>query len=288
MHRLAPALLAACFCAAHALAGPPAWHVGGEAGGELWLLGSVHYLREDDHPLPDVVDRLYSRADALVMELDLDDLDPVESRSSFLGAGLLPDGVTLEDRLGPELLDAAEQQARLLGFELRLLERFEPWLVAVTLLDRGMAQRGYHAEVGVESHLLGRAEADDKPVLGLETIDAQARVFDGLSAMQQQALLEQTLEELASPDDAIEALIEAWRDGRLDELAEGLEAEFEAFPRLYDALVVERNRNWVARLEEYLGKADSHLVVVGALHLVGEDSVVELLRERGFSVEPVD
>jgi uncharacterized protein len=278
------AFSAAALLAAAAAADPPAWRVSDGDGNELWLLGSVHYLREQDYPLPPVIDSLYEQADVIVMELDLDDLDPLRAQAAFMQAALLPEGITLEERLDPEVYARADEHARRLGFELRLLAQLEPWLVAVTLLDRGLAERGVLAESGIERYLLARAARDRKPVLGLETVEQQVRVFAGLSADEQQALLEQTLDELDASGTAIDELIDAWREGRLETLANGLSAEFERFPTLYDALIVERNRAWIEPLEGHLRASDARLVVVGALHLVGEHSVLDLLRERGYEV----
>jgi len=279
--------LVAALLAVAAEADPPAWQVENGSGGELWLLGSVHYLRDRDYPLPAVVDELYARADAIVMELDLDDLASVEAQSAFLDTALLPAGVTLRDRLTPALYGLAQQRGRELGVELQLLDRFEPWLVAVTLLERGMAQRGFQAERGIETYLLGKAMSDRKEVLGLESVATQAAVFGGLSEAEQQALLEQTLQELESPTIAIDDLIDAWRNGQLDALADRLSAEFDEFPTLYEALVVARNNAWIDPLTGYLESPDRHLVVVGALHLVGEHNVLDLLRARGLTVEPI-
>src|SRR5690606_11858226 len=125
------ALAVAAF-AGPAAADPPAWRVSDGAGRELWLLGSVHYLRDEDYPLPPLVDALYARAGAIVMELDLDDLDPAEVQTAFLSAALLPEGTTLQQRLDPDVYERARAFAATLGFELRLLERFEPWFTAVT------------------------------------------------------------------------------------------------------------------------------------------------------------
>jgi len=83
-------------------------------------------------------------------------------------------------------------------------------------------------------------------------------------------------------------MIDAWRSGELDALADTLMDEFAAFPALYDALVVERNHSWLDVLATYLEGPQRHLVVVGALHLVGPDSVLELLTARGFHVEVVE
>ena len=123
-----------------------------------------------------------------------------------------------------------------------------------------------------------------RPVRGLESLESQIRIFDDLPRASQQALLEQTLDELEDADDAMRELAAAWRDGELETLAEKLLADFAAFPGLYDSLVVDRNRRWIASLEQYLREPRRYLVVVGALHLVGPDNVVMLLEKRGYTV----
>jgi uncharacterized protein len=268
-----------------AQADPAAWHVKGDGPGDLWLLGSVHYLRDADYPLPDVIDELYVQADALVMEIDLDDLDEATTQAQFLRAAMLPANQTLRDVLGADDYDAASSHALSLGIDLALLDRLEPWLVAVTMLDAGMGRLGFRADLGVEQYLLERAGADSKEIVGLETLETQIRVFDDLSAVEQKALVQQTLAELDTAQSTMTDMVTAWREGSLDELSGSLLEEFEEFPDLYAELVVSRNIRWLARLDELLEKPATHLVVVGALHLVGEDSVVDLLSSRGYSVE---
>jgi uncharacterized protein YbaP (TraB family) len=259
--------LATLGIAASAFAEPAAWRVTSSSGGEMWLLGSIHFLRATDHPLPEVVDALYSRAGTLVMEIDLDDIDPVQSRSEFLSAALLARGTTLPDVLAPATYALAQTQARALGIDLTLLKSFEPWLVAVTMLELGVGRLGFSAEHGIEQYLLRKAQLDGKEVLGLETLATQIAIFDDLSADQQEALLEQTLAEIDSADEVMHQMVEAWRSGEL---------------------VVDRNTRWIETLEALLEKSDRHLVIVGALHLVGAHNVVDLLAADGFSVEPVE
>ena len=282
-HRLAVALLAvAAF--AELRADPAAWRVTASNGGEVTLLGSMHYLKDEDYPLPESVSRLYERADALVMELDLDDLGSASQQSTLLGAAMLPSGTRLRDVLGAELYAHTDRRARELGVDLELLANFEPWLVAITLLDQGMGQLGYHAERGLEQYFVGLAEPDGKEIYGLESLESQIRIFDELPRSSQQALLEQTLDELEAADDAMRELAGAWRHGELETLTEKLLADFEGFPGLYDSLVVDRNRRWIEPLEQYLRERRRFLVVVGALHLVGPDNVVMLLEQRGYTV----
>jgi len=272
-----------CLLSVSAWGNPAAWHVSGEDS-ELWLLGSIHYLRERDYPLPPRVDELYQLADTLVMELDLDDLDLLAAQASFMEAGILPASGTLRAVLDPEVYDLTEARAAELGLPLMLLERLEPWLVALTLMDLGMSRLGYQASQGLEQYLVRRSLTDGKEILGLETLDDQIGIFDSLSWADQEALLLLTLTDLQTAEAEMTTLLDAWRDGNLDELAAELTADFDELPELQTALVSSRNRRWAAKLEALLEGSGRYLVVVGALHLVGEDSVIELLSARGFDV----
>ena len=272
-----------CLLSVSAWGNPAAWHVNGEHG-ELWLLGSIHYLREQDYPLPPRIDELYRQADTLVMELDLDDLDLSAVQANFMEVGVLPASTTLRTVLAPRVYDLTESRAADLGMPLMLLEHLEPWLVALTLLDLGMNRLGYQASQGLEQYLVRRSLTDGKEILGLETLGDQIGIFDSLSWADQEALLLQTLTDLQAAEAEMTTLLDAWRDGNLDELAAELTADFDELPELQTALISSRNRRWAAKLEELLQGSGRYLVVVGALHLVGEDSVIELLSARGFDV----
>jgi uncharacterized protein len=244
----------------------------------------MHELRASDYPLPASVDDLYKSADALVMELDLDDLDAGAGQAAFLQAGLLPDGKSLKDVIAATLYARTDHEARALGIDLARLDRFEPWMVAVSLLELGTRRAGFEAERGVEQYLVGKARRDHKEVIGLETVEFQLSLFDQLSSHDQQALLEQTVQELDSAGTTLDRLARAWREGELDTAATELLGEFDGFPELYAELVKDRNARWVPALERLLGDGRHYLVVVGALHLVGDDSVVALLAKRGYTV----
>jgi uncharacterized protein YbaP (TraB family) len=275
----AVALLADC-----ASADPAAWRIQGKNGGEVALLGSMHALRASDYPLPPLVDELYARADVLVMEIDLDDLDLAAEQATLLSAAVLPVDQTLAGVLDPAVYKVAERRARELGVDIALLDHAEPWFVAITLLDLGMRKIGFEAERGLEQYLVGKAARDHKEIVGLETLEKQVRIFAALPAAGQRALLKQTLDELDTADATMKELTAAWRDGHLETMTDKLLGDFDDYPELYPALVTERNAAWTDELERLLKDGRRYLVVVGALHLVGRDSVIERLGARGHRV----
>jgi uncharacterized protein YbaP (TraB family) len=288
MRRAWLAAFALAVPAAVASADPAAWRVAGRNGGEVTLLGSMHVLRKSDHPLPASVDALLERADAIVMELDLDDVDPVAQQRLIVNTAVLPRDQTLADVIDADLYRHLQQRSAELGVDLKLLERFEPWFLSITLLDQGLTKFGFQGQYGVEQYVLAEAQRSGKEIVGLETMEFQIGIFDSQSPASQQAMLAQTLAELDEAETAMAEMAAAWRAGELDELSDELLEEFADFPGLYETLVTKRNAKWVETLEHMLRDERRHLVVVGALHLVGDDNLVELLAARGHAVERID
>ena len=290
MRRRLAALLAAILAA---LAAPATtagernvlWSVRGQHN-TVYLFGSIHLLRPGDVGLPRAAESAYADAEQLVMEIDMDDpaiADPTAMSLQMQRSAQLPGGQSLRTVLGEDYASIASR-AREAGLDLAVLDGFAPWLVATILLQLEMAKRGFVAEHGIEQQLAERAVTDGKPILGLETPAQQFAVLAGLSLAEQKRFLLMTMEESAHADARLEHLLVAWRTGDTASLADVLSEEFDAFPELYRPLTEDRNRAWIGQLAELLDDRDDYLVVVGALHLVGRNSVVEMLQQRGYTV----
>lgn len=261
------------------------WTVQGRQN-TVYLLGSVHVLRPGDAALPRAALDAYADAEQLVMEIDLDDAtvgDPLAMAQQMQASAALPAGQSLQAVLGSDYAEV-ERRAGEAGLDLAMFDRFQPWFVATLLLQLELAKRGFDPALGIEQQLAGRAIADRKPITGLETPAQQFAVLSGLSLADQKRFLLMTLDESAQADAELEQLLAAWRKGDTSALAALLSDEFERFPQLYRPLTEDRNRAWVGQLDDLLDDRDDYLVVVGALHLVGRDSVVDLLRQRGHTV----
>ena len=277
-------LLLAASVATPSAAEPAIWELQGR-GGSVLLLGSIHMMRESDYPLPDNVTAAYGRSDKIIMELDMDDLDPIVAQSLITSIGMLDDGRSLRDVMGARDYERASRKLSTMGLELDMLAALKPWFVSITVMNLQMMSAGFLPQYGLEQFVTGLARRDGKPIEGLETMEYQLGVFDGLSEKTQTRMLLQTLDEAAELDSQLEVLTKAWRDGDQKRMARELAGSFDPYPDVYRDLVVTRNREWVDRLIEVADTGPDTLVVVGALHLVGRDSVVELLIDRGRRVE---
>ncbi len=258
------------------------WSLKGKSN-TVYLLGSVHFLKPSDQ-LPPAIDAAYLDAEKLVMEIDMDDLDPLAAQQVTMELGLLPDGKTLESELGAEAYLRVASQARETGLDPALLNRFRPWLAAMTLVQLQLMKHGLDPAAGVEQRLTTRAATDGKEITGLETMEQQLGMLAGLPPQQQREFLMYSVEDAERAREEIDNLIAAWRAGDTPALARILAEGFEKYPDLYRPLTVDRNRKWIASIEELLDDTDDYLVVVGTLHLVGKDSVIELLEDKGHRI----
>lgn len=258
------------------------WSLKGKTN-TVYLLGSVHFLSPTEK-LPDAVDAAYRESERLIMEIDMDDLDPAAAQQATMELGLLPEDATLESELGKAAYEQVSKQARAIGVDPALLNRFRPWLAAMTLVQLQLMKHGLDPQSGVEQRLTARAESDHKEITGLETMRQQLEMLAGLSPAQQREFLMYSVEDAERAAAEIDELLSAWRSGDTARLAGLLAEGFDKYPDLYRPLTVERNRQWIGQIEGLLDDADDYLVVVGTLHLVGKDSVIDLLENKGHKI----
>ena len=280
--RIFPSFLALALLAlpqAHAAPLHTLWTVKGKTN-TVYLLGSVHFLSPTEK-LPDVIDSAYRDAEKLFMEIDMDDLDPQAVQQLTVDLGLLPSNETLESQLGAENYAQVAKQARAVGMDPALLGRLRPWLAALTLVQMNLKEMGLDANSGVEQKLMTRAAADGKEIRGLETIQQQLGMLAGLPLQQQREFLLYSVDDMERAKGDIDALIEAWRKGDTQALSQLLSEGLDEYPDLYRPLTLDRNRQWLQSIENLLDDRDDYLVVVGALHLVGKGSVIDLLQQHG-------
>ena len=259
------------------------WEIQG-AHNSIYLLGSIHMLRAEDYPLPTVIESTYAKAEVLIMEIDMDDLDAVASQTAFVNAGVLQDDTTLRDLMGDDLYDRALDAAAVIDIPLDMLNKTEPWYAAMTIEVMALSRIGFNPILGVEMHLLSMAVADGKPVEGLETLAEQIGFLDGLSIAAQRDMLLTTLAEGARIGDLMDDMILAWRHGDTGYLESALLDSFAEHEELNRVLVTNRNKRWITHIDTLLDDDNDYLIIVGALHLVGDGGVPKLLARKGINI----
>ena len=278
---LAGALLFASLSGVAPADGASVWSVKGERN-TVYFAGSVHALPKDHAEFSSQLERAYEASDALVMEVDLDDLNPMEAVEFITTHGTLTGNDTLADILGAEKYERVSKLASSVGLPEFAIAKLEPWAAALMLTQVALMNTGYDPQLGIDMQLTARARADEKPIEGLETIEDQLSIFDARSTTEQVGFLLDAADDVPQMQEDLSRLIEAWRTGDLAAMERELGKERAQAPALYDRLLGARNRAWMPKIEALFDGDRDYLVVVGTLHFVGHDGLLQLLKRAGY------
>lgn len=268
---------------------PLLWKVTGPGDSRLYLLGSFHLLRAEDYPLAADVDQAFAASKRVVFELSPQDMQSPDLTRKMLQAAMRTDGSELKRDLDAATWTKLQKYAADNKLPLAQLQGMKPWFVGLTITLSQFTKMGLDPELGLDRHFMARAADAGKPTSGLEDIDTQVAVLSGMSLQEQQQMVAEALDQADQADAEGRKLHDAWRRGDDKLLWTSMAAEMRGeYPQLYKRINTDRNDAWVPKLEQQLKTGQGGtLVVVGTLHLLGEDGVVEKLRARGYQVERV-
>jgi uncharacterized protein YbaP (TraB family) len=261
-----------------------AWKATGK-GGAIYLIGSIHVMSESFYPLNPALEAAFTDSDLLVEEVDLAEMLDPTAQLSILSRGMLPSHQSLDKVVSPSTMALVQKAVGDLGAAAGPLMRFKPWMLAIALQGMELAKIGFNPALGLDQHFYEQARTGGKSVQGLETVDFQISRFDDMTAEQQDRMLATTLKELATETAAVNKLGDAWKAGDVVAIERIALADLKSEPLMYQRLLVERNKNWMPKIEALFARRGRALVVVGAAHLVGPDGLIAMLKAKGYTVE---
>ncbi len=261
------------------LARPAMWQVR-DADTIIYLFGTVHALPPGIDWLHGPVAAAFDGSQELVTEI-------VESESSQMQAAVLakatlPAGKTLRAMLTAPQRAAFETTLKANGLPIAAFDRFKPWYAAIVLSSLPVLRDGYAPENGVEAKLDARAKAASRPHGALESAEYQLGLFDTLPQAVQLRYLNEVVADLPKASDEIAQMIDAWKQGDADRLAQLMNEEDDA-PELMELLLYNRNRAWAEWIKARLNRPGTVFMAVGAGHLAGAGSVQQVLAAKGIA-----
>jgi hypothetical protein len=262
------------------------WSVKGERN-TVYLAGSVHALPKDHAQFSPQLERAYAAAKVVYMEVDLDDMDPLEAMQFVTLRGTLPQDQSLADLVGAERYARVNQTALSLDVPEIVIQRLEPWAAAMVLTQFALQKSGFDPQLGIDMQLVDRARADSKPIEGLETVIDQLSIFDARSMEEQTRFLIESVDDMPTLERDLARLVEAWRAGDMRGLEREFRKERAQAPGLYVELLGARNRKWLPKIVDLLDDDQDYLIVVGTLHFVGRDGLLALLKRAGYKANPL-
>jgi uncharacterized protein YbaP (TraB family) len=167
------------------------------------------------------------------------------------------------------------------------LAPFEPWYAAIVVTQLRLDQLGFDPSRGVESQIVADAQKAGKEIRGLETLEGQLTALDTLSPGAQRSFLLLTLEEAATIGDEVDDMIAAWKAGDVPTLDHDMLDSVREQPEVYRSLILRRNEAFSRAIAALANDSQDYLIVIGTLHLVGEDSVLNMLARDGLKTRPV-
>lgn len=253
---------------------------------KAYLFATIHVAKADFYPLPLSVRKAYKAADTVVVEADVSNTE----NSSEIVEKL---SYTAPDKLENHLTPSTWQTlAQMTGAASAQFQRYTPVMVAMGLTISVAQQLGYEQNQGLDLHFIQQARKDKKNVIELEGASFQTDVLAALSDAEGDAMLASTLETFRKGEVKAELarMVDAWKSGDLEKLSKIMREAGQrdaGSQKLMKALMDDRNPIMVDKIMKMMREEKKLFVVLGAGHFAGEASILEILRQRGFSVKAV-
>jgi uncharacterized protein YbaP (TraB family) len=269
--------------ASAAPAQPALWAVS-DADTTVYLFGTIHLLPQNYQWRSAKLDQAVASSEQLVVETIIDETKPLEMMNALSSLAFSPGLPPVAERVPPAkrpALDAAIKQS---GLPRAAFDRMETWAVAFMLLGNQFKAMGLKAGDGVETVLRTSFANQGKSVGQLETNREQLSFFDALPEEAQRGLLEGAIEEPKGMSKDFDRMLAAWARGDVAAIAASFNRDLASSPAMRDALLSRRNANWSRWVGQRMAKPGSVMVAVGAGHLAGQDSLLDMLKRDGLTV----
>ena len=261
------------------------WRVsGGKA--PFFLAGSFHVLRAEDYPLPESYEKAWQEAQHLVMEIPAGEAKQPAVQATMMEMAFLKNG-QLRDQIAKETWTEITKWSKSTGYPAGALDKMKPWMASLCIAIAAYEKLGFKSDLGLEHHFSARLEASGKSSEGLETTVDQLKLFEQIPAAMQEKMLKLAVVQATTMQQEMTAIADAWREGDAAALHQLMSRSFEGFPEIEKLLMADRNAAWMPRLEALLQGDRATMVLVGAAHLCGPGSVVELLEQKGYHCVPL-
>jgi uncharacterized protein YbaP (TraB family) len=262
---------------------PALWAVA-DADTTVYLFGTIHLLPEKYRWRTPAFDQAVSGSQQLVVETIVDEKNPQKMMSALTSLAFSKGLPPIATRVPPGKQAALEAGIAKSGIPRPMFDQMETWAAAFMLLGNQFKDMGLKGEEGVERVLRDSFAKTGKPVGELESNVEQLGFFDRLPESAQRDLLEGAIDQPQNMSTEFGKMLGAWSRGDVNAIATSFNRDLGASPGLKEALIERRNANWSRWIEQRMTQPGSIMIAVGAGHLAGKDSVIDMLKKGGYHV----
>ncbi|KQV73207.1 TraB/GumN family protein [Rhizobium sp. Root1220] len=262
-----------------------------------WLLGSMHVTDPRVVTLPPRTQAAHDAADTIVIESD-EILDEKKASAALLMKPelmMFTDGTTIDKLLSHDDTLRLEEGLKQRGIPLAAVSRMRPWMISsvVALPSCEMARKAKGVQF-LDQKIAADAVAQGKQVKGLETLSEQLQAMAELPTEFHMKSLIETLALGPKMNDVVETMTDLYLSGdigmtipMLKTVSPEGEDEDSDYAAFEQRIILDRNKVMAERAAPILANGNVFMAV-GALHLPGEEGVIELLRKQGFTLTAVN
>lgn len=268
-------------------AAKPAMWVVSDADTTIYLFGTIHLLPDNYQWRTAEFDRAVAGSQQLVVETIIDDKNPAKLMQAMAGLAFSRGLPPIADRVPAAKRAALEAAIKKSGIPRPVFDQMETWAAAFMLLGNQFRDLGLKGQEGVEAVLRNAFSSQGKTIGELESNVEQLGFFDTLPEQAQRALLEGAIEQPKAMSKDFDEMLAAWARGDVKRIARTFDRDLGATPELQHALIRQRNANWSRWIEQRMAQPGAIMIAVGAGHLAGEQSVIQMLKRQGYAVRRV-
>jgi len=277
---------------------PAVWEVTDPASGNsLKMMGTIHIIPDDTSVIPQYVMDIYNESNGVAVEYDISKIQTdMVVQILYLSYFMLTDGTLITDHLSPETYEAAKAYLTEIGLYNEAFDSYNAAYWSSLISSGAIMNIEGMKESGVDSYFIDLAKADGKEVRSIEALETQMDAItfmtDELCEYDINSMLELSAEEM---EETFMILYDAWASGDVDAILEADSESASEYPEEIAAdyvaynqkLLYDRNVGMADKAEEYIKNGDNIFYMVGFAHYAGDGSVIDILEERGYTVEKI-
>ena len=262
----------------------PVWKV--EKNDKVTFIGgSFHMLTPEDYPLPAAFEEAYQQSAQIVFETDIQKAQSPEYQQTMIRQLSYNDGRNLQQVLKEDTYLGVTEFFTNRGIPMAAIVNFKPGMVAMTMTVVELQRLGL-VGVGVDAYYNEKSINDQKKLGQLESVEDQLEFISRMGEGREDEMLSYTITDIEAIPGIWKQMKDAWRNGDMSKLRDiGISPLKSDFPALYQSIIVDRNNAWMPQIEAILKTREVEFVLVGALHLAGDDGLLAQLASRGYKIQ---
>lgn len=271
---------------------------------KLYLFGSIHAAKEDLYPFPDYVINAYKDSDAIAVEFDIIEYaSDLKSQLEFAQKMVLQDGKSIIDYIGKDTYEKAVTILKNAKLYSNFYYTYHPVMWYSLLSNAMVADAKLDTNYGVDSHIIRKAKEDNKDIIELESFDYQMNMLLDVDSNIMSLMILGIVEIYDESVKNMEELYDSYSKGDLDKLKKLLHEDseipdgikinddekklLEKMEEFNYKFLNGRNKGMFEKLNEYYNSGKNVFCTVGSAHIIGEESVIDLLKAEGYNIKQV-